>query len=113
MKSVRFMLAMMRPDAHLLALAYASLIIAAAGEATVPLLYGRVIDAIGIQQDPQAFKVNILALMGTAVVTGIFTGLRGSTFIVVGGRFGKRLRARLFASLLEQEMDFFGAVKTV
>ena len=40
------------------------------------------------------------------------TGLRGSTFIVLGGRFGKRLRVLLFESLLKQELDFFGATKT-
>ena len=44
--------------------------------------------------------------------TGIFTGFRGSTFICIGGRFGARLRERLFASLLNQEVDFYGATKT-
>ena len=44
--------------------------------------------------------------------TGVFTGLRGSTFIFIGGRFGSRLRTGLFESLLRQEVDFYGATKT-
>ena len=111
-KSVSLILKMMKPESHLLVLAYMSLIVAAAGEATMPLLYGRVIDAIGIQPSASALKQNLILLILTAFVTGIFTGLRGSTFIVVGGRFGKRLRTRLFESLLRQEQDFFGATKT-
>ena len=46
------------------------------------------------------------------MITGLCTGFRGSTFIVLGGRFSKRLREHLFGSLLSQEADFFGAVKT-
>ena len=83
-------------------LAYTSLIFAALGESFVPLLYGQVIDAIAIAPDMQRFRTYMLALIGTALATGVFTGLRGSTFIVLGGRFGKRLRLRLFESLLAQ-----------
>ena len=39
----------------------------------------------------------MLLLVLTAVVTGVFTGFRGSTFIVIGGRFSVRLRRRLFS----------------
>jgi len=78
----------------------------------VPLLYGKVIDAIVIGKDTDAFVRYMILLVCAAFVTGIFTGFRGSTFIVIGGRFGVRLRQRLFDSLLQQEADFFGAVKT-
>ena len=49
-QTVRLMLSMMAPDAHLLLLAYTSLIIAAAGESVVPWLYGLTIDSIAIKQ---------------------------------------------------------------
>ena len=111
-RPVAYILRLMRPDWHLLLLAYSSLIVAAAGDATVPLLYGRVIDAIAIEPDASKFRSNMLALIGVALSTGLFTGLRGSTFIVIGGRFGKRLRIELFDALLRQELDFFGATKT-
>lgn len=76
----------MRPDAHLLAFAGISLVIAAAGESTVPFLYGRVIDSIAINHDPAAFSRQLGLLLLVALVTGIFTGFRGSTFIAIGGR---------------------------
>jgi ATP-binding cassette subfamily B (MDR/TAP) protein 9 len=107
-----FILRMMGPDWCLLLWAYFSLVLAALGESLVPYLYGQVIDAIAIQPDMERFRNFMLLLIGTALSTGIFTGFRGSTFIVIGGRFGKRLRMRLFEALLRQELDFFGATKT-
>ena len=95
---------MMLPDAHLLLLAYISLGLAAFGESLVPLLYGQVIDAIAIYPDTERFHKYLLYLIGTAALTGIFTGLRGSTFIFIGGRFGARLRTKLFEALLKQEV---------
>jgi hypothetical protein len=47
-------------------------------------------------------RTSLGLLILTAALTGIFTGLRGSTFIVIGGRFGARLRILLFESLLQQ-----------
>ena len=96
----------MKPDWHLMAFAYASLAIAAAGDTSIPFLYGQLIDAIAISRDVGKFQQYMLLLVGTALITGVFTGFRGSTFIVIGGRFSVRLRQRLFASLLQQELDF-------
>ena len=89
-RSVRAILAMVRPDWHLLVFAYASLVVAAAGDTTIPFLYGQLIDAIAINRDPDKFTTYMLLLVLTAVVTGVFTGFRGSTFIVIGGRFSVR-----------------------
>ena len=111
-RAVPAILRMMLPDVHLLVLAYSSLCLAAFGESLVPLLYGQVIDAIAIYPDMERFRTYLFYLIGTALFTGVFTGLRGSTFIVIGGRFGARLRILLFESLLRQELDFFGATKT-
>jgi len=86
-RSVRAILAMVRSDWHLLVFAYASLVVAAAGDTTIPFLYGQLIDAIAINRDPDKFTTYMLLLVLTAVVTGVFTGFRGSTFIVIGGRF--------------------------
>ena len=111
-RTLRFIMRMIAPDWVLLSWAYFSLILAALGESLVPMLYGQVIDAIAISPDMQKFSKQMLLLILTALGTGVFTGFRGSTFIVIGGRFGKRLRLKLFASLLQQELDFFGATKT-
>ena len=111
-RSIRSILRMTRPDWHLMAFAYASLTVAAAGDTSIPFLYGQLIDAIAISRDPDKFRSYMLLLVGAAIGTGIFTGFRGSTFIVIGGRFSVRLRQRLFASLMRQELDFFSAVRT-
>ena len=70
------------------------------------------IDAIAISKDVHEFERTMSILVLTAVGTGVFTGCRGSTFIYLGARFGARLRGALFDSLLEQELDFFAAVKS-
>ena len=66
--AIRAMYRMMLPDTHLLLMAYASLSLAAFGESIVPLLYGRVIDAIAIIPDQEAFRTNLLYLIGTAAL---------------------------------------------
>lgn len=97
-------------DRWLLLFAFIALAIAAAGQSTVPFLLGRIINSA--EGDQKQFNDYLLYLVGTAAVTGIFTGLRGSTFIVVGARFNVRLRRRLFASLLAQDVAFFDMTKS-
>ena len=48
---------MMRVDWQLLTFAYCNMAVAAAGDATVPMLYGVLIDAIAIDQDVQKFQM--------------------------------------------------------
>ena len=76
-------IAQVKPDWHLMAFAYASLAIAAAGDTSIPFLYGQLIDAIAISRDVGKFQQYMLLLVGTALVTGVFTGFRGSTFIIL------------------------------
>ena len=47
-----------------------------------------------------------------AVACGVFSGLRGSIFTVVGGRVNARLRSLLMESLFRQEIGFFDTTKT-
>ena len=77
-RAVPAILRMMLPDVHLLVLAYSSLCLAAFGESLVPLLYGQVIDAIAIYPDMERFRTYLLYLIGTALFTGVFTGVRAS-----------------------------------
>ena len=44
-------------DWQLLTFAYCNMAVAAAGDATVPMLYGVLIDAIAIDQDVQKFQM--------------------------------------------------------
>ena len=80
------------------------LVQAAAGQSAIPFLFGKIITAVAIEtvstlhksssaiavisvsdccQDDHDFHKYMLYLVITALVTGIFTGFRGSSFIVV------------------------------
>ena len=54
---------MMRVDWQLLTFAYCNMAVAAAGDATVPMLYGVLIDAIAIDQDVQKFQMYMVRAM--------------------------------------------------
>jgi ATP-binding cassette subfamily B protein len=53
-----------------------------------------------------------LALMGLFVVQGIAVALRATLFTISGERIVTRLRADLFAKLMDQEIGFFDEKKT-
>eukprot|EP00968_Pinguiococcus_pyrenoidosus_P022918 scaffold3469_cov246-Pinguiococcus_pyrenoidosus.AAC.6 len=108
----RDMVALCKPDWLLFLTAFGALSIAAAGESVIPFLLGKAIDAVALNDDTKKFEKYMLYLVITAAVTGVFTGIRGSTFLVVGARFSMRLRQRLFDSVLKQDMGFFDATKT-
>ena len=105
-------LALCKPDWPLFIVAFCGLTIAAAGESAIPFLFGKIIDSIALDQNTAKFHQYMLYLVLCAAVTGCFTGLRGSTFIIVGARFSARLRQRLFDALLQQEVAFFDTTKT-
>ena len=50
-------------DWQLLTFAYCNMAVAAAGDATVPMLYGVLIDAIAIDQDVQTFQMYMVHAM--------------------------------------------------
>lgn len=110
--TVKAMLRLVYPDWKLLLFAYTALALAAAGESTLPFLLGKMIDSMTQDSDFNEFHTYMIYTVGTAALTGIFTGMRGSTFLIVGARFSRRLQSRLFGSLLTQDMAFFDATKT-
>jgi hypothetical protein len=107
MASVRDIAKLCAPDWHYFCVAFFGLSLAAAGESFIPLFFGKLIDAVSIDRDDDAFHKYMLYLILITMGTGIFTGVRGSTFILVGARFSVRLRRALFRSLLRQEIAFF------
>lgn len=100
------------PDWQLVLVAYGALAFAAAGESTLPFLLGKMIDSMTQDGNFDEFHRYMLYMIGTAALTGLFTGMRGSTFLIVGARFSRRLQSRLFGSLLTQDMAFFDTTKT-
>eukprot|EP00670_Eutreptiella_braarudii_P021314 CAMPEP_0174347014 /NCGR_PEP_ID=MMETSP0811_2-20130205/2941_1 /TAXON_ID=73025 ORGANISM="Eutreptiella gymnastica-like, Strain CCMP1594" /NCGR_SAMPLE_ID=MMETSP0811_2 /ASSEMBLY_ACC=CAM_ASM_000667 /LENGTH=179 /DNA_ID=CAMNT_0015472159 /DNA_START=185 /DNA_END=720 /DNA_ORIENTATION=+ len=110
--SFKDVLSMCLPDWPLFLVAFFALTVAAAGESLIPFLLGKIIDAVALYRNTEDFHRYTLYLVATAAVTGVFTGLRGSTFMVVGARFSVRMRQRLFDSILRQEVAFFDSTKT-
>ena len=72
---------------------------------SVPLLLTNVIEAVAILRDADAFLGQLRLLLLVALVTGVFSGLRGGSCDLAGARFGARLRQRLLESLLQQEVQ--------
>jgi ATP-binding cassette subfamily B (MDR/TAP) protein 9 len=106
-------LALCAPDWKLFVIAFGGLVVAAAGESIIPYLYGQILNDISqTSVDPDAFKRPMRSLVITAAITGFATGVRGSTFTVIGARFSTRLRTKLFDAMLRAELAFFDETKT-
>lgn len=112
------------PDLSLIALAFLFLLLAAAAQIYIPKFTGSILDAltkafsgdadnskIPILEVP-GFVSNVIRLVVASILCGVFSGLRGSIFTVVGGRVNVRLRTRLMDSLLAQDIGFFDVTKT-
>ena len=55
---------------------------------------------------------NVKLLVLASLAAGVFSGLRGSIFTVVGGRVNIRLRTQLMDALFSQDIGFFDVTKT-
>jgi ABC-type multidrug transport system fused ATPase/permease subunit len=93
-----------KPDAHLLAIAFACGMLAAVGQALIPYYTGKGVDAASsvTMADMSRFHVIIRNLLLTAACTAIVGAARGSLFTLICSRLNKRLRERLFCHLLNQ-----------
>lgn len=92
--------------------AMTGLTIAAAGESVIPYLYGQIIEAVAVKGNMTKFHEYMWLLVVTAAITGVATGIRGSSFIVLGSRFSTRIREALFRKLLLLEIGFYDETKT-
>jgi ATP-binding cassette subfamily B (MDR/TAP) protein 9 len=73
---------------------------------------GCIMDSIVSNAGPERFQHYTLLLILYAVLCGVFTGLRGGVFTVVGARVNRRIRLMLFSSLMRQEMGFYDTTRT-
>mmetsp|Transcript_28043 Transcript_28043/g.46405 ORF Transcript_28043/g.46405 Transcript_28043/m.46405 type:complete len:924 (+) Transcript_28043:169-2940(+) len=112
------------PDAFLILIAFTFLVLAAAAQIYIPRYTGAILDALeqaygGDSKDDDesikdvpGFMSNVRKLIIVSILGGIFSGIRGSIFTVVGGRVNVRLRLRLMDALLTMEQGFFDVTKT-
>lgn len=116
-------------DVHLIAFASVFLLLAAVCTTLVPHYTGKILDALvahssdnnpdpGLDDDGSGilhipgFVSNIEKLVAVSILGGIFAGIRGSIFSLVGARVNVRLRVRLLDSVLSQDISFFEMTRT-
>jgi hypothetical protein len=104
------------PDAPLILVAFIFLLLAAAAQIYIPKYTGAILDKLAetftgsdddnathkSMKDVPGFMSNVRKLIAASVLGGVFAGIRGSIFTVVGGRVNVRMRLRLMDSLLVQ-----------
>jgi hypothetical protein len=110
------------PDTCLILVAFVFLMLAAAAQIYIPRFTGAILDALDEAynkntnnvpiQDVPGFMSNVKKLIIVSILGGVFSGVRGSIFTVVGGRVNVRLRLRLMDALLCMEQGFFDVTKT-
>jgi len=111
------------PDVGLIIFAFIFLLLAAVSQVFIPRFLGNILDGLAHEfrdggnrdinmWDVPGFMVNVRLLVIASVSAGVFSGLRGSIFTVVGGRVNVRLRVQLMDALLAQDIGFFDVTKT-
>jgi ATP-binding cassette subfamily B (MDR/TAP) protein 9 len=113
------------PDVHWIAMAFVFLLLAAMAQIYIPRFTGNILDALTETYkdedddanrtpiwDVPGFVSNVQKLIVASILCGIFSGVRGSIFTVVGGRVNVRLRVKLMDALLSQDIGFFDVTKT-
>ena len=100
------------PDWPWLLTAFLALLVAAIGQARIPSLTGQLINEVSGGKDIGELRRCTTELVLTAMVTAVFTALRGSIFTLTMAKLNVRVRNKLFSTLLQQEMGFYDTVKT-
>lgn len=101
------------PDFGYLFGALIFLFIAAAGEAYLPYLLGRLVtDMIDVDRTSVNLIAQINTLLVVCTIASIAAGCRGGLFTVAMARLNMRMRDVLYANVLEQEVGWFDHVKT-
>jgi hypothetical protein len=103
------------PDVPLILVAFVFLLLAAAAQIYIPKYTGAILDKLAetfngddddgahkSMKDVPGFMSNVRKLIAASILGGVFSGIRGSIFTVVGGRANVRLRMHLMDSLLVQ-----------
>ncbi|MCK6527233.1 ATP-binding cassette domain-containing protein [Myxococcota bacterium] len=114
--SLRRLFALARPEAPLLAVGTVALLVSAGMGLLYPLLVQRLVDGVQSGADPAAGRAAVdraaLQLVGLFAVGSAFAALRAWLFTWAGERVVARLRERLYASVIGQEIAFFDERRT-
>lgn len=114
------------PDLGWIGIAFVFLILAAIAQVYIPRFLGNILDSLAetfadadddttrktSMVDVPGFMLNMKLLVVASVLAGVFAGIRGSIFTIIGARTNVRLRVQLMDSLLAQDIGFFDVAKT-
>ena len=100
-----------KPDIHLYALGFTSLIVSATAMSSIPFYTGKVINNV-ISRSTVEFQHAILIMVGIVIVSAVTALLRASILIIANGRLHVNIRKALFKALLRQEIGFFDKTET-
>lgn len=124
---IQDLLSICYPDLHLIIFAFIFLFLAAITQVLVPRYIGAMLDSLAKfaaddtdDSDKKDFNIwnvpgfvtNMKLLILCSILGGLFAGVRGSIFTLIGGRVNIRLRVILMDSLLSQDIGFFDTTKT-
>lgn len=98
-------------DMAVLVISTVSLVAAALCDIAAPHYSAKALSMV-IGGDRSAFAGAMRGLIAFSVGSAIFTGLRGAFFWIAGARVVTRLRQKLFANMLRQEVAFFDQHET-
>ena len=90
-----------------LALGLVFLVAASISQALLPRLTGDVINSIVIDKSEEDMEEALRSLTLFSLLCSLFSGLRGTCFLVVNTKMNIRIRKDLYQSMLKQEIGFF------
>mmetsp|Transcript_24908 Transcript_24908/g.49848 ORF Transcript_24908/g.49848 Transcript_24908/m.49848 type:complete len:780 (+) Transcript_24908:76-2415(+) len=98
-------------DKGILSVSVLSLVAAALFDVALPRYSAEALSCI-VAGDKHGFGAAFRGLLAVSGGSAFFTGLRGGFFWIAGARVVARLRLKLFASLMRQDIGFFDAHET-
>ena len=101
-----------RPDALWYIGGFIFLVVGSAAMSFIPYYTGQVINHIAISPSTTEFKQAIIVMSAITLVSAVCAGMRAGLLIIAHGRLNVRIRNRLFAALIRQEIGFFDASET-
>eukprot|EP00271_Cylindrocystis_brebissonii_P005331 TRINITY_DN17326_c0_g1_i1.p1 TRINITY_DN17326_c0_g1~~TRINITY_DN17326_c0_g1_i1.p1 ORF type:complete len:952 (-),score=203.08 TRINITY_DN17326_c0_g1_i1:320-3175(-) len=101
-------IALARGELPTLVLGFLCLGVTSVSSLVLPNYQGHILDDV-IAMDTRSFRRDVFLMIMYSLITGIFGGIRGLCFSVVGKRLLKTLEDKLFSGVIIQDIAYFDA----